>query len=69
MMCFLFEGKNPTPSVSCRLWFSLGGGLMAALSHLYFLFSFFFLSFFCVCVFRAAPATYGGSQARDQIGA
>ena len=31
---------------------------------LFFLFFFFFF-----CLFRAAPATYGGSQARSQIGA
>ena len=28
-----------------------------------------FLPFFFFCLFRAAPMTYGGSQARDQIGA
>ena len=28
-----------------------------------------FVSGFCVCLFRATPPAYGGSQARGQIGA
>ena len=28
-----------------------------------------FFVLFCFCLFRAAPAAYGGSQARNQIGA
>ena len=31
--------------------------------------SFFFFFFFVFCLFRAAPAAHGGSQARGQIGA
>ena len=30
---------------------------------------FYFILFHLICLFRAAPATYGGSQARGQIGA
>ena len=32
-------------------------------------FFYFILTCFVVCVFRAAPTAYGGSQARGQIGA
>ena len=35
----------------------------------FFLTSFFFFFFFFFCIFRAAPAAYGGSQARGLIGA
>ena len=35
----------------------------------YFLFIFIFILFYFILLFRAAPAAYGSSQARGQIGA
>ena len=37
--------------------------------NVHFLFNFFGLFAFLVCLFRAAPAAFGGSQARSRIGA
>ena len=38
-----------------------------SLQHLLFVDLFFFFFFFVFCLFRATPAAYGGSQARDLI--
>ena len=59
---------------SYHLWRSAGlrvgrtGCLRRIHAHMHLVFFFFFLSLFFL-LFRAAPAGYGGSQARGQIGA
>ena len=43
--------------------------ILLSLHFILFLFIYLFIYFVCVCLFRAAPAAYGGSQTRGLIGA
>ena len=45
----------------------VAGGCVNYYNHLGKLF--FFLTYLLVCLFRATPKAYGGSQAKGQIGA
>ena len=43
--------------------------IISNVEHLFCMSFFLFFFFFVFCLFKAAPEAYGGSQARDLIGA